>query len=96
MHVDGSKLLGGLGAGVVLTSPKGDKLQYMLQMHFRVSNNIAEYEALVHGLKMAKEIGIRRILCFGDSDLVVHQVSREWDTKDANMASYRFYVQKLS
>jgi ribonuclease HI len=75
MHFDGSKLLGGLGAGVVLTSPKGDKLQYMLQMHFRASNSVAEYEALVHGLKMAKEIGIRRILCFRDSDLVVHQVS---------------------
>jgi hypothetical protein len=65
MHFDGSKLLGGLGASVVLTSPKGDKLQYVLQMHFRASNNIAEYEALVHGLKMAKQIGIRRILCFG-------------------------------
>jgi ribonuclease HI len=96
MHFDGSKLLGGLGAGVVLTSPKGDKLQYVLQMHFRASNNVAEYEALVHGLKMAKEIGIRRILCFGDSDLVVHQVSGDWDAKDANMASYRFYVQQLS
>jgi ribonuclease HI len=78
MHFDGSKLLGGLGAGVVLTSPKGDKLQYVLQMHFRASNNVAEYEALVHGLKMAKQIGMRRILCFGDSDLVMHQVSGDW------------------
>jgi ribonuclease HI len=47
----------------------------MLQIHFTTSNNVAEYEALIHGLKMAKEIGIRRILCFGDSDLMVHQVS---------------------
>jgi ribonuclease HI len=85
-----------LGADIVLTSPKGDKLQYVLQMHFRASNNIAEYEALVHGLKMAKEIGIRRILCFRDSDLVVYQVSGDWDAKDANMASYHFYVQQLS
>jgi ribonuclease HI len=77
MHFDGSKMLGGLGADVVLTSPKGDRLQYVLQMHFRASNNIAEYEAQVHGLKLAKEIGIRRILCFGDSNLVVHQVSGE-------------------
>jgi ribonuclease HI len=46
----------------------------------------------VHGLKLAKEIGIRMILCFRDSDLVVHQVSGEWDAKDANMASYRFYI----
>jgi ribonuclease HI len=74
---------------------QGDKLQYILQIHFRASNNVAEYEALVHGLKLAKEIGIRRILYFGDSDLVVHQVSGEWDAKDANMASYRFYVQQL-
>jgi ribonuclease HI len=95
MNFNGSKMLGGLGAGVVLTSPKGHKLQYVLQMHFRASNNVAEYEALVHGLKLAKEIGIRRILCFGDSDLVVHQVSGEWDAKDANMASYCFYVQQL-
>jgi ribonuclease HI len=64
-------------------------------MHFRASNNITEYEALVHGLKLAKEIGIRRVLCYGDFDLVVHQVSGEWDAKDANMASYRFYVQQL-
>jgi ribonuclease HI len=95
MNFDGSKTLGGLGAGIVFTSPKGDKLMYVLQIHFRASNNVAEYEALVHGLKLAKEIGIRRILCFGDSDLVVHQVSREWDAKNANMASYRFYIQQL-
>jgi hypothetical protein len=49
----------------------------------------------VHGLKLAKEIGIRRILCFGDSDLVVHHVSGKWDAKDANMSSYHFYVQQL-
>jgi ribonuclease HI len=95
MNFDGSKMLGGLGAGVIFTSPKGDKLQYVLQIHFCASNNVAEYEALVHGLKLAKEIGIRRILCFGDSDLVVHQVSGEWDAKDANMGSYHFYVQQL-
>jgi ribonuclease HI len=96
MSFDGSKMLEGLGDGIVFTSPKGDKLLYVLQIHFRASNNIAEYEALVHGPKLAKEIGIRRILCFGDSDLVVHQVSGEWDAKDANTASYRFHVQQLS
>jgi ribonuclease HI len=95
MNFDGSKMHGVLGSSVVLISPKGDKLHYMLQIRFTALNNVTEYEALVHGLKMAKEIGIRRILCFGDSDLVVHQVSAEWDSKDANMASYRFYVQQL-
>jgi ribonuclease HI len=50
MHFDGSKMRTGLGAGIVLTSPKGDKLRYMLQIHFAASNNMAEYEALVHRL----------------------------------------------
>ncbi|KAM0900234.1 hypothetical protein ACQ4PT_020788 [Festuca glaucescens] len=70
MHFDGSKMRGGLGAGIVITSPKGDRLDYVLQIHFATSNNVAEYEALIHGLKLAKEIGVRRILCFSDSDLI--------------------------
>jgi ribonuclease HI len=80
----------------VLFSPKGDRLRYALQVHFAASNNVAEYEALVHGLRLVKELGIRRILCYGDSDLVVQQCSGEWDARDANMASYRFLVQQLS
>jgi ribonuclease HI len=95
MNFDGSKMHEALGAGVVFTSPKRDKLLYVLQIHFCELNNVTKYKALVHGLKLAKEIGIQRILCFGDSDLVVHQVSGEWDAKDANMSSYRFYVQQL-
>ena len=92
MHFDGSKMRTGLGADIVLTSPKGDKLKYALQIHFSTSNNVAEYEALIHGLRLAKELGIRRILCYGDSDLVVQQSSGDWDAKDANMAIYRFLV----
>ena len=92
MHFDDSKMRTGLGAGVVLTSPKGDKIKYVLQVHFAASNNVAEYEALIHGLRLAKELGIRRILCYGDSDLVVQQSSGDWEAKDANMASYRFLV----
>ena len=71
MHFDGSKIRIGLGAGIILTSPKGYKLRYTLQIHFAASNNVAEYKALIHGLRLAKELGIRRILCYGDSDLVV-------------------------
>src|SRR3954469_12629172 len=96
MHFDGSKLRNGLGAGIVLTSPKKDQLKYVLQIHFAASNNVAEYEALVHGLKVAKEIGIRQILCYEDSYLVVQQVSGNWDALDANMALYRFHVQKIN
>ena len=60
MHFDGSKVKEGLGAGVILTSPKRDQLKYVLQVHFAASNNVAEYEALIHGLNVPKEIGIGR------------------------------------
>jgi hypothetical protein len=68
---DGSKMYAGLGAGVVITSPKGDKLRYVLQLHFACTNNVAEYEALLHGLCIAKEMGISRIYCYSDSVHVV-------------------------
>jgi ribonuclease HI len=52
MYFNGSKRV--QGAGVVLISPQGDKLKYVLRMSFpQASNNKAEYEALLHGMKMA-------------------------------------------
>ena len=61
MHFDGSKMLAGLGAGVILTSPTRDTVQYVLQILYTDSNNAAEYEALLHGLRMVVFIGIIRL-----------------------------------
>ena len=68
----------------------------VLQIHFDSSNNEAEYEALLYGLRMAISLGVCRLMVYGDSDLVVQQCSGEWDARDSNMASYRFLIQKLS
>ena len=54
IHFDGSRQLEGSGARVVLTSPRGDKFCYVLRLMFPCTNNAAEYEALLHGLLMAK------------------------------------------
>src|SRR3954470_24293796 len=89
MHFDGSRQLQGSGAGVVLTSPIGEKLCYVLQLQFICTNNAAEYEGLLHGLRLARELGISRIQCYDDSDLVSQQVSGTWDSKDPMMAAYR-------
>ena len=86
MHFDGSKMLAGLGAGVVLTSPTGDTVQYVLQILYTDSNNAAEYEALLYGLRMAISLGVRRLMVYGDSDLVVNQVMKEWDVRSPAMA----------
>jgi hypothetical protein len=50
MYFDGSLKLSGGGAGVLFISPKGEQLKYVFQILFEVSNNEAEYEALLHGL----------------------------------------------
>ena len=73
MHFDGSKMLARLGAGVVLTSPTGDTVQYILQILYTDSNNAAEFKALFHGLRMAVSMGIQRLEVRGDSNLAISQ-----------------------
>jgi ribonuclease HI len=59
INFDGSLQLQGAGAGILVTSPKGENFKYVMQMYFPASNNAAEYEALLHGLRIAKALGIR-------------------------------------
>ena len=61
IHFDGCRQLEGSGAGVVLTSPRGDKFCYVLRLMFPCTNNAAEYEALLHCLRMAKEMNLSRV-----------------------------------
>jgi ribonuclease HI len=86
----GSKRTEGAGAGVILTSPQGDRMKYVLRMTFlNASNNEAEYEALLHGMRMAKACGATRLRIFGDSQLVAQQVMNKCDTVNDNMIAYR-------
>nr|ABA97930.1 retrotransposon protein, putative, Ty3-gypsy subclass [Oryza sativa Japonica Group] len=95
MHFDRSKRLLGTAAGVVLISPTGERLRYVLWIHFSASHNVVEYEALLHGLWIAISLGIRRLIVHGDSQLVVNQVMKEWSCLDDNMIAYRQEVRKL-
>jgi ribonuclease HI len=90
MYFDGLKRVQGVGAGVVLISPQGDKLKYVLRMSFsQASNNEAENEALLHGMKMAKACGATPLKIFGDSNLMVQQVMNRCDAISDNMTAYR-------
>jgi ribonuclease HI len=90
MYFDGSKRVKGAGAGVVLISPQGDKLKYVLRMSFpHASNNEAEYEAMLHGMRMAKACGATRLRICGDSNMVVQQVMNHCDALSDNMTTYR-------
>ena len=96
MHFDGSKQRQGSGAGVTLKSPTGEELKYVLQIHFESTNNMAEYEALLHDLRIAKDIGIKHIVCCGDSDRVAQQVAGTWQARNSVMAAYREEVDELA
>jgi ribonuclease HI len=90
MYFDRSKRIQGAGVGVVLISPQGDKLKYVLRMSFsQASNNEAKYEVLLHGMKMAKACGATRLKIFGDSNIVVQQVMNKCDAISDNMTTYR-------
>jgi ribonuclease HI len=58
MYFDGSFTLNGAGGGVVLMSPTGDRLLYVIQLHFCTTNSVAEYEALVIDLHITAELGV--------------------------------------
>ena len=77
MYFDGSLKLEGGGARVLFISSKGEQLKYVFQILFKVSNNEAEYEAVLHGLRLAVSLGIKRLLVYGDSLLVIQQVNKE-------------------
>src|SRR6266542_5717769 len=88
-------MIEGTGAGIVLISPTGEQLKYILQIHFPTSNNAAEYEALLHGLRIAISLGIRRLAVRGDSELVVNQVQKEYSCTSTNMSAYYQEFRKL-
>jgi hypothetical protein len=71
MYFDGSLKLDGGGAEVLFIFPRGEQLKYVLQILWEVSNNEAKYEALLHGLCLAISLGIKRLLVYGNSLLVV-------------------------
>jgi ribonuclease HI/transposase InsO family protein len=81
-----------VGAGAVLTSPSGDKLFYAIQLCFKpehkVSNNIAEYEGLLAGLRAANALGIKRLIIKRDSQLVVNFSNKSYTPKDEHMEAY--------
>ena len=80
-------MLAGLGAGVIFISPIGDTVLYVLHIMYTDSNNAAEYEALLHGLRLAVSMDIQCLEVRGDSNLAISQINGEIDAKDSKMAA---------
>ena len=67
MYFDGSLMKKGTDPGLVFVSPLGVRMRYMVHIHFPSSNNVAKYEALINGLRITIELGIRCLDVWGGS-----------------------------
>ncbi|KFK32360.1 hypothetical protein AALP_AA6G231400 [Arabis alpina] len=95
LYVDGSASRHGSGIGILLVSHSGDILEQSFRLGFRASNNEAEWEALIAGLRLAKEMGARRIHAFSDSQLVTNQLNHEYDAREDRMSAYLQLTEKI-
>jgi ribonuclease HI len=95
IYFDGSLKVGGATTGVLFISTNDKQLRYVLQILWQATNNEVEYEALIHELQVTVSLGIKRLLVYGDSVVVVNQVNKDWDFTKDNMDAYYAEVRKL-
>lgn len=88
LNVDGSARGHASGAGIIITGPGGEELEYAIRFGFKATNNEARYKALVNGLKITHKIWARRIRVKSDSKLIVDQVLGEYEAREDRMAEY--------
>jgi ribonuclease HI len=95
LYFDGSMMKTDAGVGLLFVSPLGEHMRYAVRLHFPVSNNMAEYEALLCGHKVTIETGIKRLNVRGDSQLVMDQVMKNASCHDDKMEAYCKVVRAL-
>nr|GFA00811.1 reverse transcriptase domain-containing protein [Tanacetum cinerariifolium] len=88
LFIDGLSCVDGSGAGLILTNPDGVEFTYALRFQFAASNNEVEYEALIAGLRIATQMGVKKIQENIDSKLVANQVLGTYVAKEDNMIKY--------
>nr|GEZ59698.1 reverse transcriptase domain-containing protein [Tanacetum cinerariifolium] len=88
LFTDGSSCVDRSGAWLILTNPDGVEFTYALRFQFAASNNEAEYEALIAGLWIATQMGVKNIQANVDSKLVANQVLGTYVAKEDNMIKY--------
>ncbi|GJS23929.1 reverse transcriptase domain-containing protein [Tanacetum coccineum] len=96
LFIDGSSCTDGSGAGLILTNPEGMEFTYALRFRFDATNNEAEYEALIAGLGIAEQMGIKNLQANIDSRLVANQVNGTYVAKKPDMIRYLEKVKALT
>ena len=94
VHTNGSSNKQASEIGVVLCSLEGDEIECMVRLDFPITNNEAEYEALVVGLDLAKAAGATSVIVYCDSQVVTSQVNGDYECKGERMKKYLDQVRK--
>ncbi|KAD4585878.1 hypothetical protein E3N88_23479 [Mikania micrantha] len=96
LFTDGSSNVRGTGLGIILKSPQGDIIPQSISCEFQATNNEAEYEALIAGLQLARDMNIRNLHVFVDSLLIANQFNGSYMTKGDKLAKYLEIVKDIS
>ncbi|GJS48764.1 reverse transcriptase domain-containing protein [Tanacetum coccineum] len=96
LFMDGSSCIDGSGAGLIITNPEGIEFTYALRFRFNATNNEAEYEDLIAGLRIAEQMGVRNLQANVDSRLVANQVNGIYIEKEPGMIKYLEKVKNLA
>lgn len=96
LYTDGASSKDGSGASLILTSPTGEEITCALRFDFYTSNNEAEDEAMLVGLKLVVKMGVERIVALTDSRLAANQVTGEFEAKGKRMEKYVKVVQRIT
>ncbi|GJR42446.1 reverse transcriptase domain-containing protein [Tanacetum coccineum] len=96
LFIDGSSCIDGSGAGLILTNPKGVEFTYAMRFRFEATNNEAEYEALIAGLWIAEQMGVKNLQENVDSRLVANQVNGSYVAKESVIVQYLEKVKTLA
>ena len=86
--MDGSSNKQAGGAGVVLHTPEGDKIECMICLNFPTTNNEAKYKALVARLDLAKAAGAENMVVYCDSQVITSQINGNYECKNERMKKY--------
>ncbi|KAJ3686609.1 hypothetical protein LUZ61_015773 [Rhynchospora tenuis] len=95
VHVDGVASERGTGLGVQIKGPNGEIFYYAIHITFKVTNNTAECEALLAGLRLLEAVGAKRIKVLMDSQLVICQILNQYEVHDPMLAKYLEKVREL-
>ena len=95
LYFDGAVNNRGAGLGVILVTSEGETIPMAKKLDFKVTNNMAEYEAYIYGVEAALVAGAKDLLVYGDSLLVISQANKEWEVKEEKLKPYNGYLKTL-